>query len=307
MRFQDLALFVDVVEAGGMTQAAARRGVSQPGISRAVRDVEGRLRAELLRRTGRGVELTAAGEVFLAFAREVLAAQVRAEAEIARVGGRLPEAVSLAMPLGIGQLVIPELHRRVAMALPGVTLHAFEERADGLSPALADGRYDTVIGYASVGSAGARPVFEESLYLVGLPRLIGEETRPMPLSEVAALPLLLPSAARYRGLVEGAFRTRGLTLRIARELETTAAMLAFAMEGEGAAILPFSNITRDCARGDVAARLIIEPTIDRALTVEAGRALDRRLAGPLTRLVRETLGALSRQARWRRVAGAARP
>lgn len=299
MKFADLALFVSVVEAGGMTQAALRRGVSQPGISRAVRDLETRMQATLLRRTGRGVELTPAGEVFLDFARGTLAAQTTAEAEIRRLGARLPEAVSVAVPLGVGALIIPELHRRFAMALPGVTLHAFEDRSEALATALAEGRYDLVVRYDPATESEA--LFTESLYLVGTPQLIGG-SGPVPLSEVAGLPLLLPSAPRYRGLVEGAFRSRGLTARIARDLETTGAMLAFAMEGEGAAILPFSNVLRECSRGEIAARLIVEPTIDRGIGVQAGRELDRRLAGPALRLIREALTALARQARWRRVA-----
>lgn len=304
MRFADLALFVDVVEAGGMTQAALRRGVSQPGISRAVRDLETRMQAALLRRTGRGVELTPAGEAFLGFARQCLAAQGEAEAEIRRLGARLPEAVSLGVPLGIGALLLPELHRRFAMALPAVTLHAFEERSERLAEALADGRYDLVVSYSSRAApeTGLPPIFEESLHLVGLPAIVGDADRPVPLAEVARLPLLLPSAARYRGLVEGAFRAAGLVARVARELETTGALLAFAMEGEGAAILPVSNVLGEIGRGEVAARLIVEPTIDRRIGVLARRELDARLAGPALGLMRETLTALARQARWRRVA-----
>ena len=64
MKISYLEVFRNVVESGGMTQAANLIGVSQPGISRIIREMENQLGTQLFRRTGRGVELTPAGEVF---------------------------------------------------------------------------------------------------------------------------------------------------------------------------------------------------------------------------------------------------
>ncbi|MEO1271399.1 MAG: LysR family transcriptional regulator, partial [Myxococcota bacterium] len=57
-------VFRDVVESGGFSQAAARRGVVHSTISRQVKELEESLGVLLMTRTTRTRSLTAAGELF---------------------------------------------------------------------------------------------------------------------------------------------------------------------------------------------------------------------------------------------------
>lgn len=79
-----LRAFVAVAEERSFTRAAARLHVAQQAVSAQIRQLERELGVELLRRTTRHVEPTAAGEVFLADARAALAHLERA-AERARL------------------------------------------------------------------------------------------------------------------------------------------------------------------------------------------------------------------------------
>lgn len=84
MELRHLRYFVAVVEEGSLTTAAELRlHTSQPSLSRQIRDLEYQVGAELLSRSVRGVELTAAGKAFLDHARLALA-QVDAAVEAAR-------------------------------------------------------------------------------------------------------------------------------------------------------------------------------------------------------------------------------
>jgi len=84
MELRHLRYFVAVVEEGSLTTAAELRlHTSQPSLSRQIRDLEYEVGAELLSRSVRGVELTAAGRAFLDHARLALA-QVDAAGEAAR-------------------------------------------------------------------------------------------------------------------------------------------------------------------------------------------------------------------------------
>ena len=56
MRISELQHFIDVAEYGSLTHAAEVRGMSQPGMSRIVRELENQVGSALLRRTGRGIE-----------------------------------------------------------------------------------------------------------------------------------------------------------------------------------------------------------------------------------------------------------
>jgi len=74
MELRHLRYFIAVAETGSLTVAAERKlHTSQPSLSRQIRDLEYQVGVELLSRSARGVELTAAGRAFIDHARLALA------------------------------------------------------------------------------------------------------------------------------------------------------------------------------------------------------------------------------------------
>src|SRR5271154_57265 len=84
MELRHLRYFVAVAEEGSLKLAAEKRlHTAQPSLSRQIRDLEDEVGAQLLQRSTRGIELTAAGRAFLAHARLSLA-QAEAAVQSAR-------------------------------------------------------------------------------------------------------------------------------------------------------------------------------------------------------------------------------
>lgn len=78
----------------GMTHAAARLNVSQPPFSKQIHDLEAELGIELFQRHQKGVELTAAGRVFLLDAKRILQASEAAVKKAQRISrGEVAELV----------------------------------------------------------------------------------------------------------------------------------------------------------------------------------------------------------------------
>jgi len=100
IEMRHLRYFVAVAEETSFTAAAQRAHVTQQVLSTQIRQLEDAVGAELLRRTSRGVALTAAGSAFLGFARESLASLdrgVRAAQNAAHaVSGQLRVGLSAA-------------------------------------------------------------------------------------------------------------------------------------------------------------------------------------------------------------------
>ena len=72
MELRHLRYFVAVAEEQNVTRAATRLRVSQPPLSRQIRDLEGELGVKLFNRSAKALWLTEAGAVFLLEARAVL-------------------------------------------------------------------------------------------------------------------------------------------------------------------------------------------------------------------------------------------
>jgi DNA-binding MarR family transcriptional regulator len=72
LELRHLRYFLAVGEASSFTKAAAQLRVAQPALSRRVQDLEDEIGVDLLRRSPRGVTLTAEGKLYLEEVRELL-------------------------------------------------------------------------------------------------------------------------------------------------------------------------------------------------------------------------------------------
>jgi DNA-binding transcriptional LysR family regulator len=82
MELRHLRYFVAVAEALNFTKASARLRVAQPALSRQMTDLEDEIGVDLMKRSPRGVTLTAEGKLFLDEVRELLK---RADESVERV------------------------------------------------------------------------------------------------------------------------------------------------------------------------------------------------------------------------------
>src|SRR2546427_823517 len=136
MELRHLRYFVAVAEEGSLSVAAERRlHTAQPSLSRQIRDLEYEVGAQLMIRSARGIELTAAGRVFLDHARLALA-QVDAAGEAARRAAQ-PAKPSFALGFLTGKEIdwLPEAIRLLRDELPNIEIRPDPE-ADNMAMAM---------------------------------------------------------------------------------------------------------------------------------------------------------------------------
>src|SRR6058998_867109 len=143
MELRHLRYFVAVAEEGSLTVAAERRlHTAQPSLSRQIRDLEYEVGAQLMIRSTRGIELTAAGRVFLDHARLALA-QVDAAREAARRAAQ-PAKLSFALGFLTGKEIdwLPEAIRLLRDELPNIEITISSQYSPDLADALVRGKLD---------------------------------------------------------------------------------------------------------------------------------------------------------------------
>ena len=143
MELRHLRYFVAVVEEGSITTAAGRRlHTSQPSLSRQIRDLESQVGVELLKRGSEGVELTAAGKVFLEHARLALA-QVDAGTEAARRAGQpAKRSFSIGFLTGYEANWLPRAAAMMANDLTTCELKVSSDYSPDIAEALVRGQLD---------------------------------------------------------------------------------------------------------------------------------------------------------------------
>ncbi len=143
MELRHLRYFVAVAEEGSLTVAAKRRlHTAQPSLSRQIRDLEYEVGAQLMIRSAHGIELTAAGRVFLDHARLALA-QVDAAREAARRAAQ-PAKPSFALGFLTGKEIdwLPEAIRLLRDELPNIEITVSSQYSPDLADALVRGQLD---------------------------------------------------------------------------------------------------------------------------------------------------------------------
>ena len=171
MELRHLRYFVAVAEERHFGRAATRLHMAQPPLSQQIRNLETELGVVLLRRTTRRVDLTAAGEAYLARAREILASVDEAADEARRVAEGLVGRVVIGCVGSATYSLLPALARTLREELPGID---FAFRGEMLVPdqvaALLAGRIDLALLRPPVDEAALRvtTLRRESL-IVALP------------------------------------------------------------------------------------------------------------------------------------------
>jgi DNA-binding transcriptional LysR family regulator len=123
MEIEDIQAFVTVAEAGGLTAAAGRLGVSKSIISRRLARLEKALAARLLTRTTRGAALTEAGATFREHATRI-AAEADAARDAIAPDGKVRGRLRVAMPLSFGPAHFAPVLAELACRHPDLEIQA---------------------------------------------------------------------------------------------------------------------------------------------------------------------------------------
>jgi DNA-binding transcriptional LysR family regulator len=243
MELRHLRYFVAVAEEENVTRAAARLHVSQPPLSRQIRDLERELGVSLFDRSANGLRLTEAGETFLSDARGVLE---RADEAVERV-----QAVALGkqgkVRVGHASATVDILRRTLrsfSRTHPQVSVDLREMTSQGMLRGLRDRTLDVALTVAisardseglAVENLGAYPIHVAVSKKHRFARL-----REVPLADLAREPIIGRSRKEYpeaHAAVRAMLAPYTRSPNFVEEYDSSASIIAAVEAGRGVALV----------------------------------------------------------------------
>lgn len=207
--YRHVRCFLEVARLASVQQAADVLSISQPAVSKTLRELEERIGAPLFEKAGRRLRLTPAGRIFQKHAGLSLTELDRGIRAIrGPVAGGL---VSVGVLPTVATRVLPRAALTFAAVMPDATLRASTGPNHYLLSQLREGRLDLVVGRLPAPAEMAGLVFEQ-LYAEAVVAVVraGHPLLTTPGAEPADWPLILPPpGAIIRPVVEQYFLTHG--------------------------------------------------------------------------------------------------
>lgn len=247
-----LRAFVEVARQGSVTRAARRLRVQQPTISHRLAALERDLGVLLFQRLGSGLALTAAGDVLLRHAAQLLAAEDTAVRETREAAGLAATRLHIGCAETPATYLLPRYLRAMRRFHPDVEVR------------LTVGNAARVLAVAVSGEADVALLTDREQHDM----LVGETIRhdrfvaavalddawsgraSVAPGELAARRVLLrETGSGTRAFVEGLFRSAGVQPAETMEVASLEALKRLAEAGIGVAVAPYLAVEREAADG----------------------------------------------------------
>jgi DNA-binding transcriptional LysR family regulator len=262
LNLHHLRVFAAVAQHGGFSRAASALRVSQPAVSKVVRELERQVGMPLLDRSGRAPRLTPAGELLFARSRELFGVERAAEEELRALRGLERGTLRVGASTTIATYLLPPLLASFRAAYPAIALRVASANTRAVARLLLE----------------RRPWRRDELVVIASPAHPLVKRRRLRASALADEVLI----ARERGsgtreVAERALLERGVRPRYAMQLGSTEAIKQAVAAGLGLAIVSRATAADQVALG----RLIVVPMADLRIerTLAELRVRGRALTG----------------------------
>jgi DNA-binding transcriptional LysR family regulator len=255
--------FLEVADAGGVSAAARRLGVSKSIVSRRLARLEQELRVQLLSRTTRGAALTEAGATFREHAARI-AAELDSAQEAISPADDLRGLLRIAAPVSFGPMhlapVFAELARRHPM------LHVHVSYSDRFVDLVGEG-FDAAVrmGFLPDSSMVARRICAIRGKFVASPSYIAARGAPQMPDDLSRHEALMHRTETWRLMDHG--KAIRLQPRGRFKADNGEALLAAVLAGLGVAVLPDLMIEPHISCGALAPVLTDYPMPEAGLYV----------------------------------------
>ena len=223
-----------------MTRAAERLHISQPAVSKQLRELERSLGMALFHRLSKGVRLTEAGELLAGYARRLFDLEAEAERALAELRGLERGRLRVGASTTIGIYLLPEVFAAFQQQYPGVELQLEIANTREIQRRMLDNELDLGLTEGVVeGEEFEVEIFlRDAIVAIVPPSHALLKSAPVTAETLCREPMVAREAGSgTRSVVERALADRGLTACPAMALGSTEAIKRAVAAGVGVALV----------------------------------------------------------------------
>lgn len=267
---RQLNTFLMVADTGSFSRASEKLFVAQPALSRQIRLLENTLNVKVFVRHGRGVVMTAAGELLYERASRLLRDLEQAQADVSAVAGKVTGQLVLGILPTVAHALVGSIVEQYRQQFPQVKLAVKSAMSGTLQQMVIQHRLNIAISYKPANPRNVRswPLLEEPLFLVGPANSPFAGRKSVTVTEMLEQQLVLPEEKHgLRLKVEQEAARVGMSVKLALEVSAWPLLTDTARRGLGYSILPFAAVHDMASRGEVTAVPIVSPELTRKLVL----------------------------------------
>ena len=252
-----LRLFAAVAEHGSFSRAADALHISQPAISRGVREFEAQTGARLLDRQPRGVVPTEAGRALLRHAKTLFTAERAAEEDLAAWRGLERGTLTVGASTTVATWYLPSLLAAFHAAHPAITLALRTANTASVAAMLLARELDVALVEGPVDQSGlvVQAWRQDPMVMVAsASQPLAALSRPLVAGDLAGVTMVVREpGSGTRDVALAAMEAAWITPRAVLEAGSTEMIRQMVMAGLGVAIVPEAAVHDQIAAGRLVA------------------------------------------------------
>lgn len=252
VNFELYKVFVKVADSGSLTKAAKELYLSQPAISKSIKQLEEQLGGKLFNRTTKGMELTKEGKMVYGYVKQATELIDMAEYRHSRLKNISTGLVNIGASDTICKGYLLPIIKKYHKLYPDVMFNVTNRTSKETISLLKTGKVD--IGFVNLPVTDSyldiKPVIKTEDIFVCDKEFIKKITHPLTFEQLNEFPLvILETLSNSRQQVDKYIESKGASLKPAIELGSLELVADFARIGYGIGLVTREFVKKDLDEG----------------------------------------------------------
>lgn len=243
-----LKVFYTVARRMSFTRAAAELFITQPAVTKHIKELEQQLNTQLFKRNGNNIDLTTAGKVLMQYAEKIFQIYTELETELAQLNNLEAGTLHIGGSTTVAQTILPKLLALFKKTYPAVNFNFIQANTDVITQHVLAEKVDIAIveGAVHYPQIAYAPFAKDEIVLVTRANNQLAKKAEISPKQLLNIPLVVREAGSgtldviYTALSDAGINPKDLHIEI--QLESSIAIKQYLMHSDTATFLSIQSV-----------------------------------------------------------------